>query len=90
VINHGNHGPSATRAAELNHCQKQNIIVSPLSGSHFLNLNFKSNYNMKISCVFLATVSAQETVPQRIDTAEPGLFDILIAQKTGLQFTVKI
>ncbi|CBY11800.1 unnamed protein product [Oikopleura dioica] len=42
---------------------------------------------MKISCVFLATVSAQETVPQRIDTAEPGLFDILIAQKTGLQFT---
>jgi hypothetical protein len=22
VINHANHGPSATRAAELNHCQK--------------------------------------------------------------------
>ena len=44
---------------------------------------------MKISCAFLAAFTAQETAPGRIDNAEPGLFDILIAQKTGLQFMVK-
>ena len=43
---------------------------------------------MKISCAFLAAFTAQETAPGRIDNAEPGLFDILIAQKTGLQFMV--
>ena len=46
---------------------------------------------MKISVALLAFSAAQEaeTEAQRVDT-QPSLFDILIAQKTGLQLFVRI
>lgn len=46
---------------------------------------------MKIGFALLAFSAAQEaeTEAQRVDT-QPSLFDILIAQKTGLQLFVKI